>query len=273
MERVMAEMYGKRSGCSLGRGGSMHLFDAAARFVWWQRHRRRRLPLAVGLALADKLAGRNRVTACFFGDGAAAEGAFYESLNLAALWQLPVLFVCENNLYAMGTALRYSHAQTELTARQKPWAYPPNRRRHGCTHVEAASRGRWRPACGQGAALPGVPTYRFRAHSMFDPQLYRDKAEVEEWKKRDPIPPGHWMQQSGMLHEDELEASKKKLCAEVERPWPLPKQLEWESESACSNMSTAGTERSPPPPPARTEALALSFREAFRLGLIEASGA
>ena len=101
----MAEMYGKQEGCSRGRGGSMHLFDAATRFYGGNAIVGGGLPLAVGLALADKMQGRRRVTACFFGDGAVAEGEFHESMNLAALWKLPVLFFCENNLYAMGTAL------------------------------------------------------------------------------------------------------------------------------------------------------------------------
>ena len=111
---VMAEMYGKANGCSRGRGGSMHLFDASRRFYGGYAIVGGGLPIAVGLALADKLQGRKRITACFFGDGAAAEGEFHESLNLAALWKLPVLFLCENNLYAMGTALERYQAQTDI---------------------------------------------------------------------------------------------------------------------------------------------------------------
>ncbi|MDO8439808.1 MAG: thiamine pyrophosphate-dependent enzyme, partial [Polaromonas sp.] len=114
MDAIMAEMYGKQEGCSHGRGGSMHLFDRAARFYGGQAIVGGGLPLAVGLALADKMAGRPALTACFFGEGAIAEGAFHEAMNLAALWQLPVLFCCENNLYAMGTALARSESQTDL---------------------------------------------------------------------------------------------------------------------------------------------------------------
>ena len=106
-ESIMAEMYGKAEGCCRGRGGSMHLFDASTRFYGGNAIVAGGLPLAVGLALADHMQGKARVTCCFFGDGAVAEGDFHEALNLAALWQLPVLFVCENNLYAMGTAIRY----------------------------------------------------------------------------------------------------------------------------------------------------------------------
>src|SRR5512143_1622683 len=118
---IMAEMYGKREGCCRGRGGSMHLFDAATRFYGGNAIVGGGLPLAVGLALADKMQGRWRVTACFFGEGAVAEGEFHESLNLAALWRLPVLFVCENNLYAMGTALALSESETDI--RRKAESY------------------------------------------------------------------------------------------------------------------------------------------------------
>src|SRR5512144_597280 len=113
---VMAEMYGKQEGCSRGRGGSMHLFDRATNFLGGNAIVGGGLPMAVGLALADKLSCHtDRVTACFFGEGAVAEGAFHESMNLAALWRVPVLFICENNLYAMGTALVRSQAQIDLT--------------------------------------------------------------------------------------------------------------------------------------------------------------
>src|SRR6516162_11071829 len=114
MDRVMAEMYGKAEGCSRGRGGSMHLFDAATRFYGGNAIVGGGLPIAVGLALSDKLQQRPRVTVCFFGEGAVAEGEFHESMNLAALWKLPVLFCCENNLYAMGTALRRSESEVDL---------------------------------------------------------------------------------------------------------------------------------------------------------------
>src|SRR5512146_1993473 len=114
---IMAEMYGKQEGCSRGRGGSMHLFDAATRFYGGNAIVGGGLPLAVGLALAEKLQGRTGLAACFFGEGAAAEGEFHESLNLATLWRLPVLFICENNLYAMGTALERAQSQTSIAAR------------------------------------------------------------------------------------------------------------------------------------------------------------
>src|SRR6185437_11153952 len=114
MNALMAEMYGKQDGCCRGRGGSMHVFDAAARFLGGNAIVGGGLPLAVGTALGDKMLGRDAVTACFFGDGAVEEGAFHESMNLAALWKLPVLFVCENNLYAMVMALERAEAETHI---------------------------------------------------------------------------------------------------------------------------------------------------------------
>ncbi|TFH85028.1 pyruvate dehydrogenase (acetyl-transferring) E1 component subunit alpha [Billgrantia azerbaijanica] len=274
MDRVMAEMYGKVTGCSRGRGGSMHLFDAEARFYGGNAIVGGGLPLAVGLALADKLAGRRRVTACFFGDGAAAEGAFHESLNLAALWQLPVLFVCENNLYAMGTALRFSHAQTELYRKAEALGVPAQSV-DGMDVVEveaAAARLLEALRAGQGPRFLECRTYRFRAHSMFDPELYRDKAEVEEWKERDPIPRlAEWMQRSGLLHEGEHESLEGEIAAELERAVAEAEAAEWEPVSSlCDHVYRAPPAAPPPPPAVETEPLALSYREAFRLGLIEA---
>lgn len=186
---IMAEMYGKHTGCSRGRGGSMHLFDAATRFYGGNAIVGGGLPLAAGLAMAEKHQKKQSVTACFFGEGAVAEGAFHETLNLAALWKLPVAFFCENNLYAMGTALARSESQTDLCA--KAAAYKMATVRADGMDVVAVHEAT-RTAC---AAVrnTGEPhfvefqTYRYRAHSMFDAELYRSKAEVEEWKKRGPI--------------------------------------------------------------------------------------
>jgi pyruvate dehydrogenase E1 component subunit alpha len=186
---IMAEMYGKANGCSRGRGGSMHLFDVSRRFHGGHAIVGGGLPVAVGLALADAMRTRAAVTACFFGDGAVAEGAFAESLNLAALWRLPVLFVCENNLYAMGTALARHQAQTDIV-RKAEAAGVPGEAVDGMDvlAVEAAVR---RAAAavrgGQGPRLLEARTYRFRAHSMYDPDLYRARDEIERWKASDPI--------------------------------------------------------------------------------------
>ena len=189
MAAIMAEMYGRAEGCCRGRGGSMHLFDAATRFYDGNAIVAGGLPLAVGLALAERLQGGKRLTACFFGDGAMAEGAAAEALNLAALWQLPVLFCCENNLYAMGTALARAQAQTDLAAKAAAFGVPA-RAVDGMDVVAVQQATRLavkQVRAGHGPVFLEYRTYRFRAHSMFDPELYRDKTEVEAWKQRDPI--------------------------------------------------------------------------------------
>jgi pyruvate dehydrogenase E1 component alpha subunit len=186
---IMAEMYGRATGCCRGRGGSMHLFSSRHHFYGGHAIVGGGLPVAVGLALADHLRGSDRVTAVFFGEGAAAEGEFHESLNLAALWRLPVLFVCENNLYAMGTALARSEAEPDLVRKAQAHRIEAAAvdgmdvlaTRDAALAAIAAIRG------GGGPRFIECKTYRFRAHSMFDPELYRDKAEVDEWRRRCPI--------------------------------------------------------------------------------------
>jgi pyruvate dehydrogenase E1 component alpha subunit len=189
MESVMAEMYGKVTGCSRGRGGSMHLFDVGRRFYGGNAIVGGGLPLAVGLALGDKMQGRPGVTVCFFGDGAYAEGEFHECVNLAALWQLPVLFACENNLYAMGTALHRAQAETDLALRAASYgvtSWPVDGM--DVLAVEKASRRAVdRIRNGGGPCFLELRTYRFRAHSMYDPDRYRDKAEIARWRERDPV--------------------------------------------------------------------------------------
>ncbi len=190
MRATMAELEGKVEGCSRGRGGSMHLFDAATRFYGGNAIVGGGLPLAVGLALADHLQGRHGVTACFFGDGAVAEGEFHESMNLAALWHLPVLFCCENNLYAMGTALDRSESETDLSLKAASYRVP-SWEVDGMDVLaveEAAREAAGAVRGGGGPHFLELRTYRFRAHSMYDPDRYRDKAEIERWKERDPIP-------------------------------------------------------------------------------------
>jgi pyruvate dehydrogenase E1 component alpha subunit len=218
MGPLMAEMYGKQEGCSRGRGGSMHVFDAATRFYGGNAIVGGGLPLAVGLALADKMQGRSRATACFFGEGAVAEGEFHESMNLAALWQLPVLFFCENNLYAMGTALSISESETDLHL--KAASYKVRSEAVDGMDVVAAEAAAARAAAaarsGDGPQFVEFRTYRFRPHSMFDPQLYRTKAEVEEWKKRDPITRfTAWLQGTGAVHEGDLAAIESATATEI----------------------------------------------------------
>jgi pyruvate dehydrogenase E1 component subunit alpha len=188
-ESIMSEMFGRVEGCSRGRGGSMHLFHAPTRFYGGNAIVGGGLPVAVGLALAQHMQGSDALTACFFGEGAMAEGEFHESMNLAALWGLPVLFLCENNLYAMGTALERSESETHLTIKAAGYGMPAwSVDGMDVVAVEAAAR---RAALavrgGGGPCFLELRTYRFRAHSMYDPELYRSKEEVERWKEHDPI--------------------------------------------------------------------------------------
>ena len=228
---IMAEMFGKQEGCSRGRGGSMHLFDRALRFYGGNAIVGGGLPLAAGLALSDKMSKRPAITACFFGEGAMAEGAFHEALNLAALWQLPVLFLCENNLYAMGTALIRAESQTDLCA--KAAAYGVSTVTVDGMDVVAAHESVQEAAqkvrTGAGPVFVELRTYRFRAHSMFDPELYRNKQEVEAWKTRGPI---HTftarLKAQGLLTEDEFLALDAKAQAEVDGAVAFAEAGTWE---------------------------------------------
>jgi pyruvate dehydrogenase E1 component alpha subunit len=189
MNAVMAEMFGRREGCSGGRGGSMHLFDAGRRFFGGNAIVGGALPVAAGFALAEQMRGTGRIAACFFGEGAMAEGEFHETANLAALWRLPLLMLCENNLYAMGTALDRSESETDLCA--KAGSYRMHAASVDGMDVfevrEATRRAVAHVRSGEGPLFLELRTYRFRAHSMFDPELYRSKAEVEAWTQRCPI--------------------------------------------------------------------------------------
>jgi pyruvate dehydrogenase E1 component alpha subunit len=229
MTAIMAEMFGKQEGCSRGRGGSMHLFDRATRFFGGNAIVGGGLPVAVGLALAAKMLKEPRVTACFFGEGAVAEGAFHEAMNLAALWRLPALFVCENNLYAMGTALARSESQIDLTKKAASYGV-------ATAHVNGMNVLAVHDAARQAAAfvrdrqLPfflELHTYRFRAHSMFDAELYRDKQEVERWKRHGPI----------HTFTDKLKAAQMMAEADFER---LDHEAEAEVDAAVA-FAEAGT--------------------------------
>lgn len=215
---IMAEMYGKANGCSRGHGGSMHLFDASRRFFGGTAIVAGGLPLAVGLALADSLANRPRVTVCIFGDGAVAEGEFHESLNLASLWRLPVLFLCENNLYAMGTHIERHQSRTDIQAKGASYGISAaavdgmdviavrRAMQHALEHVRG----------NRGPFLLEARTYRFRAHSMYDAELYRSKDEVERWKQRDPISTfAKRLRERMLLSDDELQQIEAAVATEV----------------------------------------------------------
>jgi pyruvate dehydrogenase E1 component alpha subunit len=228
---IMAEMYGKQEGCSHGRGGSMHLFDARTRFYGGNAIVAGHLAMSVGMALASKKQKKDNITCCFFGEGAAAEGEFHEAMNLAALWGVPLLFVCENNLYAMGTAIRYSHSVTEIEKKGPPYGIETfavdgmNVR-----EVEKAAR-----AAVERIHATGRPyflvcnTYRFRAHSMFDAELYRDKKEVEEWKERDPIPALQKDLLIGKVIEDvDIKNLEQRIETEVQKAVDFAEAGSWE---------------------------------------------
>jgi pyruvate dehydrogenase E1 component alpha subunit len=231
MGPLMAELYGKANGCARGRGGSMHFFDASRRLYGGLAIVGGGLPVAVGLALADKLRQQSRVTACFFGDGAVAEGEFHESLNLAALWKLPVLFLCENNLYAMGTALSRHQAQTDIARKGEAYAVPAESvDGMDVLAVEAATR-----KAADFVRRSGGPylieyrTYRFRAHSMYDAELYRSKEEVARWKQRDPL--GTFEQAlraKGLLEDADLQKLESAVAGELEEAVAFAEAGPWE---------------------------------------------
>ncbi|NNC93807.1 MAG: pyruvate dehydrogenase (acetyl-transferring) E1 component subunit alpha [Acidimicrobiia bacterium] len=214
---IMAEMYGVQEGCSRGRGGSMHLFDADTRFYGGNAIVGGGIPVAVGLALADKLAGRDRVTACFFGEGAMAEGEFHESMNLAALWGLPVLFCVENNFYAMGTALHRSESEENLAMKAASYEMPAWSV-DGMDVLAVADAARSAVEAVRSGVRPyflELKTYRFRPHSMFDPELYRSKDEVSEWRKRDPI--DYFIEVMGdVITPTDLERIERDVAAEID---------------------------------------------------------
>lgn len=231
MTTLMAEMYGKREGVSRGRGGSMHLFDAATRFYGGNAIVAGGLPMAVGLALANRLARRSGIAVCFFGEGAAAEGEFHESLNLAALWHLPVLFVCENNLYAMGTALAISESETDIHAKAQSYRISSEAvDGMDVVAVEAAARRAVAAIhAGAGPFFLECRTYRFRAHSMFDAQLYRDKAEVQAWQERGPlITFTRRCKAAGLITEEDFLRLQSEADAEVDAAVAFAERSEWE---------------------------------------------
>ncbi len=273
MTTVMAEMYGKAEGCSGGRGGSMHLFDRDTNFYGGNAIVGGGLPLAAGLGLADRFTGDSNVTVCFFGEGAVAEGEFHETLNLARLWNLPVLFVCENNGYAMGTALARSEAETDIHKKAASYGI------HSevvdgmdIVAVEAAAR-----RAVQSMRETGAPvflecrTYRYRAHSMFDAQLYRDKEEVESWRDKGPIVRFQgWLLENSLIHEDEIAELEARIATEIEEAVAFAELGTWEP---IENLDHHVLGEQPPPPAAPKpsgETVSTTYREAVRQAIHEA---
>lgn len=274
MTAIMAEMHGKAAGCSRGRGGSMHLFDCTANFYGGNAIVGGGIPLAVGLALGGKVAKDGSVAVCFFGEGAAAEGEFHESLNLAALWELPVLFVCENNLYAMGTALERSESETDI------------RRKAECYRIASEAVDGMDVVAIEGAARralaeirrTGKPyflecrTYRFRAHSMFDAQLYRSKAEVETWKAKDPIRRfGDWAISANLIHPEDLATIQREVDEEVAAAAAFAEAAPLEPLEDLQKFVTAPERPSTPPAqPVAGPAQETTYREAVRQAIRDA---
>ncbi len=274
MAAVLAEMYGVAEGCSGGRGGSMHLFDRDRRFVGGNAIVGGGLPLAVGLALADRLQDAPGVTVCFFGEGAVAEGEFHESMNLASLWKLPVLFVCENNGYAMGTALGRSEATTDIAAKAAGYGVPA-RAIDGMDVVEVGAAAR---AALDAIRADGMPyllecrTYRFRGHSMFDAQLYRERGEVEEARHRGPIERFRaWLEESGMADDADVASLEARADAEIDEAVAFAEAGTLEPLETLERFVTAES-RPEPPGPARPsgDSFRTTYREALRAGIAEA---
>jgi pyruvate dehydrogenase E1 component alpha subunit len=189
MNAAMAELFGKATGCAKGRGGSMHFFDVSKRFMGGHAIVGGHVPIAAGIAFASKYRGEPDVTLCFFGEGSANMGAFHEGMALASLWKLPVLFICENNMYSMGTPLYRTLAVEDVAVRAE--GYPMAQEIvNGDDVLEVRDVVRRAAKRARAESLPilvEAKTYRFRGHSMSDPAKYRTKEEVEEWMKRDPI--------------------------------------------------------------------------------------
>ncbi|KPQ15984.1 MAG: pyruvate dehydrogenase (acetyl-transferring) E1 component, alpha subunit [Rhodobacteraceae bacterium HLUCCO18] len=273
MASVMAEMYGKANGCSGGRGGSMHIFDAGTNFYGGNAIVGGGLPLAGGLGLADRMRGEANVTACFFGEGAVAEGEFHETMNLAELWDLPVLFVCENNLYAMGSAIARTESQTDIF--EKAAAYGIEAERVDGMDVvamEAAARraiGRIRET--------GRPhffecaTYRFRAHSMFDAQLYRDKDEVAEWRGKGPIVRFQgWLLENGLIHQSDVDEIETRVAAEIAEAVDAAEAGAWEPVDTLTHHVLGPQPEPPTPAEPSGKMVETTYREAVKQAIRDA---
>jgi pyruvate dehydrogenase E1 component beta subunit/2-oxoisovalerate dehydrogenase E1 component len=274
MNAVMAEMYGKVAGCSKGRGGSMHLFDAATNFYGGNAIVGGGLPLAGGIALADRMRGTGGVTACFFGEGAVAEGEFHETMNLAVLWDVPALFVCENNGYAMGTALARSEAQTDIHAKAASYSIASEVvDGMDVVAVEAAAR-----RAISAIRETGRPqflecrTYRFRAHSMFDAQLYRQKAEIEGWRTRGPIVRFRdWLIKNGLIHQADVDDIEEKIETEITEAVAFAESADWEPLEDLTRHTVSETRPdSPAPAEPSGETVETSYREACRQAIRDA---
>lgn len=273
MESALAEMYGKATGCAGGRGGSMHLFDKETNLYGGNAIVGGGLPLAVGLGLGDAMLGQDRVTACFFGDGALAEGAFHEAMNLAALWKLPVFFVLENNLYAMGTAVERVQANSDFTARAASYGmHAETVDGNDVVSVEAASRRLVEAIrAGEGPQFLHCRTYRTRPHSMFDAEKYRDKAEVNEWRKKSPITRYQsWLLGNGFAHQEEIDTIEAEVEAQLKNAVAACEQAPWEPVEELERHTVAETRPAAPKPAKPGPMVDSTYRECCRAAITDA---
>jgi pyruvate dehydrogenase E1 component beta subunit/2-oxoisovalerate dehydrogenase E1 component len=273
MTTVLAEMYGKAEGCAGGRGGSMHLFSRDANFYGGNAIVGGGLPLATGLALADHMQKQDAVTACFFGEGAVAEGEFHEAMNLASLWNLPVLFVCENNGYAMGSALDLTEAETDISMKARGYAIQ-SEVVDGMDVVAVEAAARRALATMRDTGEPyflECRTYRFRPHSMFDAQLYRQKAEVEQWRGKGPIVRFQgWLQENGLIHDDEIAAITAEVDAEIAEAVAFAEAGTDEPLDTLTAFVTAPDRPAPPKPKKPGKMAETTYREAIKMAITEA---
>jgi pyruvate dehydrogenase E1 component alpha subunit len=236
---VMAELYGKETGCSKGKGGSMHIFDKSVGFIGGHGIVGAQVPLGAGIAFAEKYAKTDNLCICYMGDGAVRQGAFHEALNLAMLWKLPVIFVIENNGYAMGTSVKRTSNVHELYTLGESYdmpSEPVDAMKVEDVH-QAVARAAKRARSGEGPTLLEFRTYRYKGHSMSDPQKYRTKDEVEEYKQRDPVEVVRkTILDKKMATEKDLEAIDKKVVAQVEE------SVKFAEESAFPNPAEAMTD-------------------------------
>ncbi len=186
---LAAELYGKATGCSKGKGGSMHFFDVSKGFFGGHGIVGAQIPMGAGLAFAEKYKGTDNVVFCSFGDGAARQGSLHETFNMAMMWKLPVIFIIENNNYAMGTSIERTTNVTDMTKLGASYEMPSFSvdGMHPETVHEAIDEAAARARRGDGPTLLDIQTYRYKGHSMSDPQKYRSKEEISEWQERDPI--------------------------------------------------------------------------------------
>ena len=216
---VMAELFGKETGSSRGRGGSMHIFDPTVNFMGGYALVGQPFPLAAGLALASKHKDTDQIALCFLGDGANNQGTFHETMNMASVWKLPVLFVCENNLYAIGTRIERSTAVVDQYKRMCAYNIPSSQHDGQDIDVvmEAAEKAIDHVRSGKGPYFIEFLTYRYRGHSMSDAKGYRSKEEEAEWSKRDPILVyGRRLKEQKIVTEEDIKAMEKEIDEELE---------------------------------------------------------